>query len=213
MSYWHQMYSRRQKAERLEVKNGEARFESLMSKDLSERDRKFAESLQRQFEDGGKLSPKQIECVEKMEQRYSPASVLKRERWAQSYKGEHREVAIICARYYRTTSYFRDLATKVLLDEDFVPTEKQFNALTKNKYAKKAIAAATEPPAFPVGSLAKVRANYNLVQKPHLHNQIGLVVANHPIGLYASSTILVNGEQVKLEDRCLKAAAKKKKDK
>ena len=211
MSYWHQMYRRPTRAERLEVENGEARFESLMAKDLSERDRKFAESLKRQFEDGGKLSPKQIECVEKMEQRYSPASVLKREQWAQSYKSEHREVAMICARYYRTTSYFRDLATKVLLDDDFVPTEKQFNALTKNKYAQKAIATATEPPAFPVGSLAKVRANYNLVQKPHLHNQIGLVVANHPIGLYASSTILVNGEHVKLEDRCLTAAAKKKK--
>ena len=211
MSYWHQMYPRRQKAERLVVENGEARFESLMAKDLSERDRKFAESLKKQFEDGGKLSPKQIECVEKMEQRYSPASVLKREQWAQSYKGANREIARICAKYYRTTTYFRDLATKVLLDEDFVPTEKQFNALTKNKYALKAIAAATEPPAFPVGTLCKVRANYNLVQKPHLHNQIGLVVANHPIGLYASSTILVNGEHVKLEDRCLKAAAKKKK--
>ena len=72
MSYWHQMYPRRQKTERLEVKNGEARFESLMSKKLSERDRKFAESLKSQFEDGGKLSAKQIECVEKMEQRYSP---------------------------------------------------------------------------------------------------------------------------------------------
>ena len=211
MSYWHQMYPRRQKAERLEVENGEARFESLMAKDLSERDRKFAESLKRQFEDGGKLSPKQIECVERMEQRYSPASVLKRERWAQSYKGAHREIAMICARYYRTTTYFRDLATKVLLDEDFVPTEKQFNALTKNKYAKRAIATATEPPAFPIGSLAKVRANSNLVQRRALHNQVGLVVANHPVGLYASSTILINGEHVKLQDRCLKTAQKKKK--
>ena len=210
MSYWYQMYNRPKRSERLEVENGEARFESLMAKGLSERDRKFAESLKKQFEDGGKLSIKQIECVEKMEQRYSPASVLKRERWAQSYKGEHRQVAMICAQYYRTTSYFRDLATKILLDEDFVPTEKQFNALTKNKYAKKAIAAATEPPAFPIGSLAKVRANYNLVQRRDLHNEVGLVVANHPIGLYASSTILVNGEQVKLQDRCLKKASKKK---
>ena len=132
MSYWHQMYPRRQKAERVELDNGAARFESLMAKDLSERDRKFAGSLRNQFNDQGKLSPKQVECVEKMEQRYSPASVLKRERWAQSYKGAHREVALICARYYRTTSYFRDLATKVLLDEDFVPTEKQFNALTNS---------------------------------------------------------------------------------
>ena len=211
MGHWHQMYRRPTRAERLEVENGEARFESLMAKNLSERDRKFAGSLKKQFEDGGKLSPKQIECVEKMEQRYSPASVLRREKWAQSYKKNHEPVAKICARYYRTTTYFRDLSSKILLDEDFIPTEKQFNALTKNKYALKAIAAATEPPAFPVGTLAKVRANYNLVQKPHLHNQIGLVVANHPIGLYASSTILVNGEHVKLEDRCLKAAAKKKK--
>ena len=205
------MYPRHRRTERLEVENGEARFESLMAKDLSERDRSFAESLKRQFEDGGKLSPKQIECVERMEQRYSPASVLKRERWAQSYKGAHREIAMICARYYRTTNYFHDLAGKILLDEDFVPTEKQFNALTKNKYAKKAIAAAVEAPAFPVGSLCKVRANYNLVQRNDLHDQIGLVTANHANGLYASSTILVNGEQVKLEDRCLKSAGKKKK--
>ena len=211
MGYWHQMYPRRQKAERVELDNGSARFESLMSKELSERDRKFAESLQSQFNDQGKLSPKQVECVERLEQRYSDEAIVARNEWEAKYKANHREVALICAKYYRTTAYFRDLATKVLLDEDFVPTEKQFNALTKNKYAKKAIAAATEPPAFPIGSLCKVRANYNLVQRPHLHNQIGLVVANHPTGLYASSTILVNGEQVKLEDRCLKSAGKKKK--
>ena len=204
MSYWSQMYARPQRAERLEVQNGEARFESLMAKKLSEKDRKFAESLKSQFEDGGKLSPKQIECVERMEQRYSPESQLKRERWAQSYKAEHRPVALICANYYITTNYFRDLALKIGTDENFVPTEKQFNALTKNKYALKAIATATEPPAFPVGSLCKVRANYNLVSNRELHNQIGLVMVNHPVGLHASSTLLINGVQVKLEDRCLK---------
>jgi hypothetical protein len=211
MSYWSQMYARPQRAERLEVQNGEARFESLMAKKLSERDRSFAESLKSQFEDGGKLSPKQIECVERMEQRYSPASVLKRENWAQSYKADHRETALICARYYATTSYFRDLSLRILSNEDFVPTERQFNAIAKNKYALKAIATATEPPAFPVGSLCKVRANYNLVSNRALHDQIALVMENHPVGLHASSTLLVNGEKVKLQDRCLKATKKKKK--
>ena len=203
------MYPRHRRTERLEVENGEARFESLMAKELSERDRSFAGSLKSQFEDSGKLSPKQIECLERMEERYSDAAVAARNEWEANYKKLHRPIALICAKYYIKTNYFRDLALKIGADEDFVPTERQFNALTKNKYAKKAIAAATEPPAFPVGSLAKVRANYNLVQKPHLHNQIGLVVANHPTGLYASSTILVNGEHVKLEDRCLKAAKKR----
>jgi len=213
MSYWHQMYPKRQRSERLEVPNGAARFEALMAKKLSDRDRSFAESLKAQFEDGGKLSPKQIECIDNMERRYSPESQLKRERWAQSYKKEHRPTALICANYYITTTYFRDLSLKIGSDEDFVPTEKQFNALTKNKYAQKAIKAATEPPAFPVGSLCKVRANFNLVSDRRLHDQMGLVVANHAKGLYASSTILVNGENVKLQDRCLKAAAKKKKGK
>ena len=211
MGYWHQMYPRPQRAERVELTNGAARFESLMSKELSERDRKFAESLKRQFEDGGKLSVKQVECLERMEERYSDEAIVARNEWEANYKANHRPLAQICAQYYRTSTYFRDLATKVLLDEDFVPTEKQFNALTKNKYAKKAIAAAVEAPAFPVGSLCKVRANYNLVQRRDLHDQVGLVVANHPVGLYASSTILVNGEHVKLQDRCLKAAKKKKK--
>jgi hypothetical protein len=200
------MYRRPQRAERLELENGEARFESLMARKLSQGDRKFAESLKSQFEDGGKLSPKQIECVERMEQRYSDESVLKREQWAQSYKADHRETAIIVARYYRTTQYFRDLASKILLDEEFIPTERQFIAMTKNKYAKKAIATATEPPAFPVGSLCKIRANASLVHQRELHNQVALVMDNHPIGLHAKSTLLVNGIQVKLEDRCLKVA-------
>ena len=81
------------------------------------------------------------------------------------------------------------------------------------KYAKKAIATATEPPAFPAGALCLIRANYNLVGRRELHNQFGLVMENHPVGLHASSTLLVNGEKVKLEDRCLKAAQRKKKKK
>jgi hypothetical protein len=210
MSYWHQMYPKRQRTERLEVPNGAARFEALMAKKLSDKDRSFAESLQRQFMDGGKLSPKQIECIDSMERRYSPEAQLKRERWVQSYKEHFRPTALICANYYVTTMYFRDLSVKIATDENFVPTQKQYNALTQNKYAQKAIKAATEPPAFPVGSLCKVRANFNLVSNPKLHDQMGLVVANHAKGLYASSTILVNGEQVKLQDRCLKAAKKKK---
>tara|TARA_Y100000593_G_scaffold2242_1_gene4508 strand:- start:53222 stop:53842 length:621 start_codon:yes stop_codon:yes gene_type:complete len=204
------MYPRPARNPRHEVENGEARFESLMSKKLSEKDRKFAESLNRQFQESGTLTAKQIECVEKMEQRYSPASVLKREQWAQSYKVKHRETALIVARYYRTTQYFRDLASKILLEEDFIPTERQFEAMTKNKYAKKAIVAATEPPAYPAGSLCRIRASASLNIPVVFRDQFALVMENHPEGLYASSTLLVNGQKVRLEDRCLKAAKTKR---
>ena len=211
MSYWHQMYPKKKASERVEVPNGEARFEALLAKELSVHDRKFATSLSEQLKDQGKLSPKQVECLDRMEGRYSAEALAARIKWEDEYKRDHRETAIIVANYYVTTQYFRDLSVKIATDENFVPTERQFNAMTKNKYALKAIKAATEPPAFPVGTLAKVRANHSLVHNHSLHNQIGLVVANHAKGLYASSTILVNGQQYKLEDRCLKAAAGKKK--
>ena len=210
MSYWHQMYQPRTPSPRLEVVNGAARFESLMAKKLTDKDRDFAGSLLSQFEKNGTLSQKQIECIEKMEQRYSPETVLKREQWTQSYRADHRETALIVAKYYRTTTYFRDLALKIGTDENFVPTQRQFTAMTENKYAKKAIAVATTPPAYPKGSLCKVRANINLVSDRRLHDQFALVMDNHATGLYASSTVLVNGEKVKLEDRCLKAVKSKR---
>ena len=211
MSYWHQMYQPRTQSPRLEVVNGAARFESLMAKKLTDKDREFGGSLLSQFEKNGTLTGKQIECIENMEQRYSPEAILLRETWATSYKAEHRATALIAANYYITTNYFRDLALKIGTDENFVPTERQFLAMTENKYAKKAIMVATNPPPFPVGTLAKIRANINLVSSRRLHDQIGLVTANHATGLYASSTLLVNGDQVTLEDRCLKAPQRAKK--
>ena len=210
MSYWHQMYQPRTPSPRLEVVNGAARFESLMAKKLTDKDREFAGSLLSQFEKSGTLTGKQVECVENMEQRYSPEAILLRETWATSYKAEHRATALIAANYYITTSYFRDLALKIGTDEDFVPTQRQFTAMTQNKYAEKAIAVATMPAAYPKGSLCKVRANINLVSDRRLHDQFALVMDNHATGLYASSTVLVNGEKVKLEDRCLKAAKSKR---
>ena len=144
MSYWHQMYPRPNR-ERVEVENGAERFEALLAKELGEKDRSFAESLANQHQANGNLSPKQVECFERMEQRYSDEAVKARNEWTAIYAAEHRETALIVAKYYRTTQYFSDLASNILLDENFVPTQRQFEAITKNKYAKKAIATATEP--------------------------------------------------------------------
>jgi len=206
MGYWHQMYPRSRRVERVEVENAAVRFESLLAKPLSEGDRRFIESLHKQWQDQGKLSPKQVEILGKKEESYSDEAIAARDSWRNEYKAKHREVAMICARYYRTTQYFRDLANNILIDEDYIPTQRQFQAMTQNKFAKKAIVAATEPPIFPIGSLVKIRANSNLVHDRRLHNQIAVVVENVPGGLYARSKVLVNGDEIQLEDRCLKKA-------
>ena len=210
MSYWHQMY-RQTPRTRVEIENGAERFEALLAKELGEKDRAFAQSLASQHLDRGNLSPKQVECLERMETRYSEEAVKARNEWTAEYAAKHRPTALIVAKYYRTTQYFRDLAANILTEEDFVPTQRQFEAITQNKYAKRAIISATEPSAFLAGSLCKIRANSNLGIPRKFYDQFALVMENHPSGLYASSTVLVNGEKVKLEDRCLKSAERKKK--
>jgi len=208
MSYYVGWQLRTSPSPRIEVENGSARFESLFSGPISGRDRKFMESLRDQFDAKGTLSEKQIECLVRTEEKYSPEALVALENWTVRYRSELRQNAIICANYYVTTQYFRDLAISIATQEDFVPTPRQYKAMCDNKYARKAITAATQPPLFEVGALCKVRKNPN-TGLAH-HNQIGLVVSNHPVGLYASSTLLVNGETVKYEQRLLKQVGHKK---
>ncbi len=209
MSYWHPYNRCASPSPRLEVENGEARFEALLSKDITERDKEFMTSLRDQLLSKGGLSSKQIACLVRTEGKYDPSAIAERKAWVASYADRHRETAIICAKFYVTTQYFRDLATRVLTEEGFVPTQRQWQAMCCNKYAEKAIIAATAKPIFPTGTLCKVRKNRDT--RPAHQNELALVVANHPSGLYASSTVLVNGETVIYDDRRLKSLTRKRK--
>jgi len=213
MSYWHQMYRSTPPSPREEVSNGTERFVTLLARSLSERDRSFAESLQAQYEKQNTLTSKQIECLVRLEERYSEASVQAREDWKSDYFGNYRDTAIVAANYYATTQYFRDLSLNIVTDEKFVPTRRQYDAMIHNKYAQKAIKVATTKSPFPVGSLCKIRNNRNLVTHSRHRDQLALVLKNHRDGLYGSSTVLVNGETIKYEDRALKHSSRKKKQK
>ena len=65
---------------------------------------------------------------------------------------------MVCARYYSTTGYFSDLAQKILEDENFVPTQKQYNAMTSNKYATKILTAYYAEPKYALKSLVTLRS-------------------------------------------------------
>ena len=199
---------------RLELPDGEQRFAALLEKALKPGDAKFAQSLSDQYDKRVTLTEKQVECLVRLEQRYSEGEIASRAEWEVEYRKTHRSTAIIAAKYYITTQYFRDLAVNIATDESFVPTQRQFDALTKNKYAARAIATATTPSKFPAGSLCKVRSNQSLLGSARLQlrigNQVALVLENHRTGIFGASTVLVNGETIKLEDRALKPISRKK---
>jgi len=119
----------------------------------------FLLSLLNNVERWGKLSERQEAALKRIEERHTDEAITRREEWTAEWNEEKRSVAIVCAKYYMATgTYFSDLASRVLDEPDFVPTEKQFNAMCCNKYAKKVVENTQGEVKYPVGSFVDFRA-------------------------------------------------------
>ena len=134
-----------------------ARLERIQTKNITDWEKGFMESLLGQVNKGHKLSQKQLEILSKTENKHSDEAVAKRNAWQAQWDDKKQEIAVICAHYYLGAGYFSDLARNLISNEKFIPTEKQFNAMCKNKYAQKVIDATFAEPKYEVGSMVSIR--------------------------------------------------------
>jgi len=164
--------------------NLQKRLENLKNNEqyLSDWEKGFVESVTEQFNKRGNLSPRQLEFVVKFEEKISPESILAHQTWEVLYRDEKRGDAIIVAKYYQETGYFRGLATQILTEEDFIPTEAQWSKMCNNKYAKKVLAEHKAEAKYPNASLVQLRATADW----RYSNSIG----------DAFCTVIQSGEQV-----------------
>ena len=133
---------------------------------LSNWERGFVESLQEQFNKRGRLSPRQIEILERIEKdKLSENAIEKAACWLAEYGDKHRHIARICAEYYQQTGYFQNTVALVLSDENHKLSEKQYKKMCENKYAKKVIAEHNAAPKYPAGSLVSFRSTANWSHK------------------------------------------------
>jgi len=141
------------------MKNIKARLKSLLEKQLADWDLGFIESVSDQIDRGYKLSKKQLDTISKIENKHSPEALKKRRDWEEQWDSDNkREIAKICAQYYyEKREYYYKLSKDILNKDAYIPTEKQFKALTANKYAKKILDATFAEPKYKVGSLVCVR--------------------------------------------------------
>ena len=136
------------------------RIKALLEKEnLSEWDNSFVLSLQRQVEKRGALSERQLDVLTTVENRYTDQAIASRLEWKENYTGDMSDIARVCASYYVTTGYFRDLSYKILHEDGYIPSEKQWRSLCNNKYAMKVREAAFNDPKCPVGEMVMVRAS------------------------------------------------------
>ena len=160
----------------------------------------FLESLAESFSKWKGLTPRQYEIFEKIEKKYTDPSAVKGwNQWAKEYDDEKRKLAKIVAKYYvaenrrQGTGYWGDLPSKILNDDKFIPTRNQFEKMTGNNYAKRAIAAATEDAKFPVGSIARIRKGISFTYK----------CAKYPNEDVLILSVLEDGRQYKTSQACL----------
>jgi hypothetical protein len=134
-------------------------------------DRGFVNSLQSQVMTGRELSARQLEILGQIEERNNDAAISERESWGMHYDevgalgASRRDCATIAARYYQQAGYFQSLVTNILTDPSFVPSQREYNKLTGNKYAQKVIAATLDAPKYAAGSLVMVRPNAGSVAR------------------------------------------------
>ena len=126
---------------------------------LSQWENGFVESLLEQFNKRGRLSPKQVEILERIEtQKLSKTARSANQQWVVNYDEEKRRVAMICAKYYLKTGYFTALATNVVNSPDFTPTERAWKKMCQNKYALKVVAEHDVPAKYAVGMVVEFRS-------------------------------------------------------
>ncbi len=153
------------------------RFEKvLQNPNIKDFDKKFITSIKEWYERKGTLSDKQKEWLVKIEHRVSEEHIQSRELWRQGYDEEKREIANICARYYKFAGYYSDLVSKVLNDPDYIPTENQWRAMCCNKYAARVIEVARAEPKYPVGSVVQFRVGSNRPRLPGVTSSMAIVL-------------------------------------
>ena len=189
----------------------------LANESLTEGDRSFANSLKGQYIRYKKLSEKQQAALVNMFERYSPEGQKKASEWKDNYNTNHKREAEIAARYYLSNPpYFGDLATRILEEDGFVPSLRQFNKITKNKFAAKVIESTLAEPKFKVDDVVELRANAPFHSSTMRNGTKGFVIEvnSKPVTSAARSSknylVLPVGsvETIHIEERYMKRVKK-----
>lgn len=185
----------------------------------------FLESVHRQVERGYSLSDRQKQMIDKIDKEYSPEELAAEVVWKENYGTQQREVATVCAQYYKGTIYYQDLVYEILNNEEFVPSRKQFNKMTQNKYAKRIVSSFMAEPKFGAGTMAMLRTGAPRSYSRYFDTQLPssyyvLVIENDGFpknackGAKVYKVLPVGGKEAfSIEERYLKKARIKRENK
>ena len=193
------------------------RLENLIERieDENSWDFGFASSLRDQTKEGRTLSPRQLEILEKIERNFSDEVLAANKDWTESWDAEKAERLQIVAAYYYRNGYFQNIVASAMADPEWVPTQKQYSAITGNKYAQAVLANSLEAPKFEAATMVEFRkagrVRYGLRGKPALILRALPEVQTHAKGGKRYEVLPVGATTpIICEERDLKKARKRK---
>jgi len=126
--------------------------------DASSWDAGFIDSVIGQVNAGRDLSEKQIATVAKVNSRYSADALAALDAFTSEYTASEimQTRFQIMVEYYKRTGYYGNITSRVV--DGFIPTKKQYDAITANKYASKILTGWEAPAKYAVGSMVLVRS-------------------------------------------------------
>ena len=194
------------------------RIEAFLEReDITNWQRKFAQSIMEFFDKKGTLSSKQWSTFQSMEAQYSEEVIEARKEWYSQWNEDKANKLKIATEYYKNyvspqtgQKYFQSAVKRILSDEDYIPSRKQYAAMVENKYVSKIIEMINSKPQFEVGALVQVRRTASgKIYK--LRDRVAMVVSNDgpvlsPAKGAKTYTILPFGESqtIEIQERYLK---------
>jgi hypothetical protein len=135
------------------------RLENLIERieDENSWDFGFASSLRDQAKEGRNLSPRQTEILEKIEGNHSDEVLAANKDWAEAWDADKAQRLQIVAAYYYRNGYFQSIVASAMADPEWIPTPKQYNAITGNKFAQAVLANSLDEPKFATASMVEFR--------------------------------------------------------
>jgi hypothetical protein len=182
MSYYRRGYSPRVERKRFSGPEIEASLKRLSGLEgLTPWESNFISSIQEGYKKYNSLTEGQFNTFQKIDARYNPENIKKREDWNNSFTSEMREKLEIMARYYKANPpYYSDLAERILSDPNYIPTEKAYRSMCENKYAQRVINTSQTEPEYSAGSMAVVRDSRNIGGTIARYRGKMVVVLDHP---------------------------------
>ncbi len=179
-------------------------------------DRGFVESVKEQVEGGRTLSPRQLEIVGKIEGRFSDEARAATHNWIESWNEEKQSQFNIAVKYYARTGYYQNIVQRAYGDGNFVPTQKEYQAMVCNKYATAVIKNALATAKYPLRSMVQFRKAQRI--RSFYRGKLAVVVEHgdtvktHARGGKPYGVVFIGDSRiVQCEERDLKNAPKKAK--